>query len=61
MLKLLGAGKEFAAPPPQIMLPSTGWVMLPSEELVYADKQVLLGQVKECIHKTKMVYRQTYK
>ena len=48
MLKLLGAGKEFAAPPSQIMLPSTDWVMLPSEELVYADNKVLLGKVQGC-------------
>ena len=50
MLSLLGAGMEFTTPPSRIMLPSTDWMMLPSEDLVHADNKVLLGKVKACIH-----------
>ena len=44
MLKLLAAGMKLNAP--QILLPSTNWVMLPSDELVYVDSKLLYEKVK---------------
>ena len=44
MLKLLTAGKKLTAP--EILLPSTNWMMLPSDELVYADSKLLYEKVQ---------------